>query len=179
LKSELCHIPTHVYVATALEIVCDLDKILIGIADVDGAEFAHGTGAFDRTLFDMNSQLRQVADHFFQRRKRDEAEVGRSTGWMGGLRIELVSALVEIDPLIAKPERGAAFEGDEVHAEDFGIEVGCGMDVGDGKDDVVQLFQGKGHCCIMDPRGELWEAANFTGVVLHFAPACGSRRSTP
>lgn len=96
----------------------------------------------------MDSQFCQIADHFFHRREGDEAEVcgaGRGTGCLG---LELVSALVEIDFLVAEFEGGAAVEGDDVHAEDFGVEVGGGVDVGDGQDEVVQLLEGEGHAAL-------------------------------
>jgi hypothetical protein len=96
----------------------------------------------------VHAQFRQIADDFFHRRERDEADVRRAGCRAACLWLEFVSSLVEIDFLVAEFESCAALEGDDVHAEDFAVEVGCGVDVGDGQDDVVQLFQGEGHAAL-------------------------------
>jgi hypothetical protein len=96
----------------------------------------------------VHFQVGEVADDFFHWREGDETEVCGARRGLGCSRLEFVSALVEIDFLVAEFEGGAALKGDDVHAEDFGVEVGCGVDVGDGQDDVVQLLQGEGHAAL-------------------------------
>jgi len=63
--------------------------------------------------------------------------------------LKLMSALVKIYFLLTESESRPALERDNVHAENLGVEIGCGMDVLYGKDDVVQLLKSEGHCCIM------------------------------
>lgn len=132
-------------VKSALEIVRDLDEVVVGVADVDGAEFADRPGAFDGAFLDVDSQCREVFDHFFERVEGDEAEVGGAGCGMGRFRVEFVAALMEVDLLVAELERLAAFEDDPIHAEDFGVEVDGCVEVGHGEDDVVDLFDGECH----------------------------------
>lgn len=64
---------------------------------------------------------------------------------MGGLGVDLMSALVQVDLLHAKGEGLAAFEVHKIHAEDFCIKIDRGIDVRHGKDKMVKLIQGEGH----------------------------------
>jgi len=127
------------------EVVGYFDEVVVGIADVDGADFTDGAGAFDGAFFDVDAERGEVLDDFVERGEGDEAEVGGAWGWVGGFGVEFVAALVEIDLLVAEAERLAAVEGDGVHAEDFGVKVDGGVEIGYGEDYVVELFDGEWH----------------------------------
>jgi hypothetical protein len=129
----------------ALKIVGYFDEVVVGVADVDGAEFADGSGALDWSFFDVDSQSGEIFDHLFERIEGDEAEIGGAGCGMLGLGIEFVAALVEVDLLVAELERFASVEFDQIHAEDFGVEVDGCVEAGHGEDYVVDLFDGEGH----------------------------------
>jgi hypothetical protein len=130
---------------SALEVIGYFDKVVVGVADVDGAEFAAGSDALDGAFFDVNAQGSEVFDYLFERVEGDEAEVGGAGCRVGGFGIEFVAALMEVDLLIAELERFAAVEFDYIHAEDFGVEVDGCVEVGHGENYVVDLFDVECH----------------------------------
>jgi hypothetical protein len=128
-----------------LQIVGNLDEVVVGVADVDGAELADRANAFDRPFLDVNAEGGEVFDDFFDGVEGDEAEVGGAGCGVRSLGVEFVAALVEVDLLIAELEGLAAVEGDYVHAEDLGVEVDACVYFRHGEDYVVDLFDGECH----------------------------------
>jgi hypothetical protein len=144
-RGILWHGPILSLFVEMLEIIGDFDQVAVGIAKINGPEVAHSSVTLDRTGFDVNSQLSDVADDFVERSGGDEAEIGGAGCGVGGVWPDLVAALVELDGLRAKGEGLAAVQGYGVHAQDFGVEVDSGVNIGYGENEVVELIQGKGH----------------------------------
>jgi hypothetical protein len=72
---------------------------------------------------------------------------------VGSFGVDLVAALLEFDHLLPEGERLAAIEGDQLHAENFGIKINRGVETGDGEDEVVERIHGDSHIrgMILDP----------------------------
>src|SRR5277367_2285073 len=81
------------------EVISDFDEIAVGIAEIDRADLAHGSVALDRTGFDVDPQLGDVADDLVERRAGDEAKIGGAGHGVGRMRGGLVAALVKLDGL--------------------------------------------------------------------------------
>ena len=64
---------------------------------------------------------------------------------MCSVGFELVAALMKLEGLRAEGQRFSPVQGDWVHAEDFGVEVYGGVNIGYGEYEVVKLIEGKGH----------------------------------
>ena len=64
---------------------------------------------------------------------------------MQGLRFELLPHLVEVDLLLAEPERLSFSERDQFHAECGGVEGDGCVDAGYGENKMVEMIDGKSH----------------------------------
>ncbi len=75
---------------------------MVGVADVDGAEFAGGSGGFNGAYLDVDAEGGKVLDDFFERVEGDKAEVGRAGCWVGRFWVEFVAALMEVDLFVRR-----------------------------------------------------------------------------
>lgn len=123
----------------------NLNQIAVGIAQINGAKFPDGAVAFDRARFDVDFLLFQILHHGVERGRREEAEVGGSRRWMRRFGFELMSALVQVQSLDAEGERFAAVHLDEIHSQDFRVEIDGGINVGHSENEVIQMLQDKCH----------------------------------
>ncbi len=136
---------TTVSIRPLLDSVGDFNQVAVGIAQINGAQFPDGSHAIHRAFFNVNFLLVQGCDDLLQRRRGQEAEIGGAGRGMGSLGVELVAALVQVDLLNAKGHGLAAFVGDDIHAQDFRIEVDGCVQVRHSQNEVVKMLQYKGH----------------------------------
>src|SRR5215469_189413 len=130
---------------TASKIISNFDQVAIGIANIDGANPAHGSVAFDRACLKVDTKFGDVADDLVERSAGDETEVGRAWHGMGSVGLDLVTALVKLDRLRAEGQCFTPVQSDRVHAQNFRVEVDGGVNIGYGEYQVVKLIEGKGH----------------------------------
>jgi hypothetical protein len=64
---------------------------------------------------------------------------------MGSCGLHLMSALLKFDHLLAEGKSLSATHEEQLHAEDFRVKVSGDVDVGYGKDEVVERIHGDGH----------------------------------
>ena len=81
----------------ASEIIAEFDQILIWIAKVDRKHFASGAIALDKGSFDRAIIFAQLANCFFDRGSRNEANISRAGGGAGGFRIKLMAHFMQVD----------------------------------------------------------------------------------
>lgn len=80
-----------------------------------------------------------MSDDIGKRCLGDEAEIAGAGCGVSRLGFEFVADLVQVDLLPAEFQRLAAFrEGFDRHAEDAGIEIAGGRDIGDGQHEMVE-----------------------------------------
>src|SRR5215475_3343776 len=99
-------------------VIRDLDKVLVGVADVDGLYRADGAGARAGTGNDRHAAMPEMHDDLGDRRLGDKAEIAGAGGRLVGDEPRNVVGRMQIDFLLAEAQRRAALaEGDDLHPE--------------------------------------------------------------
>ncbi len=75
-------------------LVADLDQVVVGVAQVEGAEWPARAIAINRSQLDGHAEGGEVAFVGVQRRGGEEAEIAGAGGGTARFRLELVSRLV-------------------------------------------------------------------------------------
>ena len=90
----------------------------------------------------------QLLDHLRQRPVGDEAQVERARHRQMGLGLELVTAAMDVDLLVAEAQRvPAARERFQAHAEHARVEVDAGRCIDGGEHQVVEVVDQDGGAC--------------------------------
>jgi hypothetical protein len=87
----------------------DLHQVAVRVADVDGLDGPERAGARDRALLDGHAGRGQTRFPVGQGGQGEEAEITRARRGGGRPGIDLLAGLVEVDPLLAEAQPGAAF----------------------------------------------------------------------
>ena len=87
----------------------------------------------------MGTPRGEVLDHLVQRAGGDEAQIGAAGRGTVGFRLELLTSPVQIDLAVAGGQgHPARAEPHRLHAQDPGVELHGGVDIGYGQYQMVQ-----------------------------------------
>ena len=122
-------------------------KIYVG-ADHNGFDFKHQitdflrrAGSLNRTFDDRPFHLVQMPDNVVKRNGGDEAQVQRARHGHVRLGFEFGATDVEIDFLVAEPERQTACaEGFEFHLHDLRVEMPGRFGVDTCQDEMIEVI---------------------------------------
>src|SRR5213592_4556766 len=129
-------------VAGGLESAGDLEKIAVGVAQIDRLDRAQRARPLDGALEQRDAVLGETGAPRLQRLIRQKAQVARSGGRPLGLRLELPPGRVQVDFLRSEAQRDAPLAvGHYLHAEDPAVEVARRCGVADGQDQVIQAIE--------------------------------------
>jgi hypothetical protein len=116
-------------VRSGLVITGHLDKILVGIPEVDGLNWTRCSGSSNRSFEDFDFTSGQLRDYFGKGSTGHEADIGRSRCRVSGLGLEFAPGLMKIYLLSTERQRPtAAAERNNLHTKDTRIEVATGLD---------------------------------------------------
>jgi hypothetical protein len=116
----------------------DLDEVAVGITEVDRRDGAGRSDPGNWSLLNLHVAGLQVGDQPVRWGRGDQTHINRSGCGSTGLGFQFVTRQVNVELVLAEPKGAtASAEGDRLHAEHADIEVDGLLDVGDGKDQMV------------------------------------------
>src|SRR6516162_2894770 len=127
--------------ASPASIIRNLDQVEVGIANIDRLDRADRTGARPWSGYDRNAAAFEMRRHFGERYRRDKAQIGRTRGRSVAYQTRNVVGGMQVDLLLTKAQRGAAFaKANDLHAQHPGIKFAGTLDVRDRQNQVIKPF---------------------------------------
>ena len=122
--------------------LADLDEVGVRVPQVHGADLGRSACAHDRALDDGDLETVEMGDDVVQRAVCDEAQIEAPWRRELGLGLKLLALLVQVDLLVAEPERDAAVgfaKCLELHAQHLHVEADALVLVLRGEHEVVKV----------------------------------------
>lgn len=133
--------------APGFRIIRHFDQISVGVTEIHGGNGPECAFAPHRPLFHRNTIGFEVIQHFNGRCPGKEAQIRRARKRIVGLREIALAHFMKIDLTVAERKGGAPVaERERRHAEHLLIKTARGLDVGDCKHQMIEVFHAKnGH----------------------------------
>src|SRR6516162_8199505 len=127
--------------AKATSIIRDLDQVQIRVANIDRLYRADRTSTWPRSRHDGNPARLEMRGYFGERHRSNETQVARTRSRLVGDQARDIAGRMQVDLLLAKAQRGAAFaKAHDLHSEHLRVKFAGAVDIRDGQNQMIEPF---------------------------------------